>query len=259
MNYFQSYAGQPSAFSMPTVAAGAGGAFSTGSAGASSANLSGGVSDLLRLINEGVAAPILDGLRQAATNLTDSFGGASSGATMRSAPQRARGGWRQGDPATRRYASYQDCGCDCDCDCGRDTCHCQCCIVDADLIVYARVGERRIVPLSIDNPRRRERKVELKLGEWSSRGGSPAPTVQAELLPKEGAIELPPCGSKQALLIVSSSLAANQREPVDVDDCRVFYADLTVLGCEIRPIRIALALLPLDCGPFQIHCGCCCC
>ena len=248
MNYFQSYAGR-TVFSMPTIATG--GRMAGGTVGVSAANPSGSFGDPLRLINEGVAAPILDGLRQAATNLTDSFGSMD------------RSGWRGYEPVVRRRAldAKYDCGCGyvCDCSCAQDTCHCKCCIVDADLVIYARLGERRIVPISIDNRWRRERKIELNLGEWSTHGGSPAPTVQAELQPKVESIELPPCGSKQVLLVVSSSVPEKEHGPTDVDDCRVFYADLSVQGCEIRPVRIALALLPLDCGPYRIHCGCRCC
>jgi hypothetical protein len=46
---------------------------------------------------------------------------------------------------------------------------------------------------------------------------------------------------------------------VDVDNCIVYYADLRVEGCEIRPVRIAVALLPRDCGDYRITCSCQCC
>jgi hypothetical protein len=39
----------------------------------------------------------------------------------------------------------------------------------------------------------------------------------------------------------------------------VFSADLRVEGCDTRPIRIALALLPRDCNAYEIDCGCGCC
>jgi len=32
-----------------------------------------------------------------------------------------------------------------------------------------------------------------------------------------------------------------------------------VEGCEMRPVRIALALLPRDCADYKVDCGCSCC
>ncbi len=45
----------------------------------------------------------------------------------------------------------------------------------------------------------------------------------------------------------------------DVDDCHVAIADLRVQGCDTRPIRLAVAVLPRDCGPYPIRCACRCC
>jgi hypothetical protein len=45
----------------------------------------------------------------------------------------------------------------------------------------------------------------------------------------------------------------------DVNDCLVAVGDLRVDGCDIRPVRIAVAILPRDCSAYQIECGCCCC
>jgi hypothetical protein len=46
----------------------------------------------------------------------------------------------------------------------------------------------------------------------------------------------------------------------DVDDCLVAVADLRIQGCETRPLRIAVAILPRDCSRYEVHCGdrCCC-
>jgi len=57
----------------------------------------------------------------------------------------------------------------------------------------------------------------------------------------------------------ANSVATNANNLRDIDDCRVFYADLRVEGCEMRPVRIALALLPRDCAGFRVNCGCNCC
>ena len=45
----------------------------------------------------------------------------------------------------------------------------------------------------------------------------------------------------------------------DVDDCLVAVADLRLVGCDHRPLRIAVAILPRDCDPFRVSCGCTCC
>ncbi len=179
------------------------------------------------------------------------------------------------------HEHHHDCGCehgDCD-DCHGDQCHCRCCITDADLVVYARVGERRLVPLTLENPRRRERKVKLELSNWSSHGGR-AGHIKSEIV---GPVEftLAPCHEHQAILLIEAAAATEpaanapapaehaaehadvtpilERKLTDVDDCQVFYADLRVEGCDIRPVRIALALLPRDCASHKVECGCSCC
>ena len=167
----------------------------------------------------------------------------------------------------------------CDCghcpDCAPDVCHCLCCIGDADLVIYARLGEQRVVPIEIENSRRREREIRLELSGWSTRRGKPAEGIVSAIFPPTE-FTLGPCQRHETILVVGSTGAAQdtmaalkkateaQRDDdiprlPDVDECEVFYADLRVEGCEIRPIRIALALLPRDCDPYQIECGCHCC
>jgi hypothetical protein len=163
-------------------------------------------------------------------------------------------------------------------ECERDTCHCDCCICDADLVVYARLGERRIIPVILENSRRLERRIRLELSRWTTRGGKPSHVTAQILTPKE--FELPPCEEHQVVIFVDTvgdpsaistvwtSPAATvvreedklERERLpDVDECTVFYADLRVEGCGIRPIRIALALLPRDCYAYEAECDCGCC
>lgn len=158
------------------------------------------------------------------------------------------------------------CGCGKGYPCKRDDCACRCCIVEADLVVYARNGERRVVPFVVENPRRREREVRLELSGWTTRGGSDAPVTSGFLGPTQ--FTVPPCGEQATSLGVQVNVGGvdqpggpdqpTQRFP-DVDECTVFYADLRVVGCDIRPVRIALAVLPRDCSPYQIDCGCACC
>jgi hypothetical protein len=219
-------------------------------------NPAAGLADLARFVADGIIGPISDGIRQAAQNLSDNLA-ASAGAAApgTGAPGvSARGGFRP-------HGRKDDPCCE---PCGpcEDPCHCRCCIVDADLVIYARLGERRVVPLTIENRWRRERNIKLDLSGWSTRGGSTA-AVKATLLPPAPAFTLAPCSTQAIIMVVESDINANRQESgrlVDVDDCTVYYADLRVEGCEIRPVRIALALLPRDCGAYEIECrcGCCC-
>jgi hypothetical protein len=179
-------------------------------------------------------------------------------------------------PHAHHHHHHHDCGCEQgDCDgCRGDRCHCRCCITDADLVVYARVGERRVVPLIIENPRQRERQVKLELSNWSSRGGTAA-NVKAQIAgPAE--FTLAACQEHETILLIEAAtdtatgtqtpgtvegkpIEVIDRNLPDVDDCRVFYADLRVEGCEMRPVRIAFALLPRDCAGFKVDCACSCC
>ncbi len=180
-----------------------------------------------------------------------------------------------------------DCGCEdhwCDrdhdwCDrehhcecrpCGRDDCHCRCCLVNADLVVYARAGEHRIVPLVIDNSRRRERHIRLELSDFVSKGGSPTSVTSRLLSPQE--FTLPPCQERDVVIEIDippvtakeGNESANHTEEggerlLDVDDCEVAYADLRIVGCDHRAIRIAVATLPRDCHAYHVNCSCGCC
>lgn len=162
--------------------------------------------------------------------------------------------------ATAHHRNQDDCQ-----RCASDKCHCQCCVSDADLLVYARVGERRIVPINIQNSRRRERDISLDLSNWTTRSGKPA-TVTGELA-QPTKFTLKACEEREVILTVQATAqstdnpngSAGQRQAPDVDECEVFYADLRVEGCDIRPIRIAVALLPRDCAAFEVDCRCSCC
>ena len=154
--------------------------------------------------------------------------------------------------------------------CGRDPCECTCCIGDVDLAVYVRAGERRVIPLVIENERRREKEIRLELSDWTTRGGKTAP-VKTELLQPQ-TFTLPPCGEREVVLVIEARAGADevetdeetgkqvgkQRWP-DVDDCLVATADLRLVGCDHRPLRIAVAILPRDCDPYWVTCDCTCC
>ena len=152
--------------------------------------------------------------------------------------------------------------------CRPDACECICCIGDVDMVVYARVGEQRVIPLIVENERRREKAITVELGAWHTRGGGAAPVETVSFEPKS--FTLAPCAERKILIAVKiaappHSPAGNategdaSRAPPDVDACLVATADLTLTGCDHRPIRIAVAILPRDCDPFTVGCGCGCC
>lgn len=168
-----------------------------------------------------------------------------------------------------RTCTCEDRKSECDCGCyGCGDCTCQCCIGDVDLVVHSRVGERRVVPVVIENPSRREREIEISLSDWAGRSGQSQVKINAAFLDPL-TFTLPPCGEKTLTLLITSTSANPQDNPdasnneagriTDVDTCQVLTADLRVKGCDIRPIRIAVSLLPRDCDPFVIDCQCGCC
>jgi len=161
--------------------------------------------------------------------------------------------------------------------CRPDACECICCIGDVDFAVYARLGEQRVIPIVVENERRREIQITPDLSDWTTRGGKPAPVQTAALDPKD-AFTLPPCGERTITVAVkvletgdTGSAGTNRPSGTgttgtpdrttlpDVDECVVAIADLRLAGCDHRPIRIAVAILPRSCDPYRVGCGCSCC
>lgn len=216
---------------------------------ASAASAAPSMSNIAMFITEGLIAPVFQGLGQVAANFSDTMGGLAS-RPARTARDRTRG-----------------CGCGCGCE-AEEACHCTCCIVDADVVIYSYLGERKVVPLVVENKRVREKDIKVSLGEFT-RAGKPAPVKGVLLRPTE--FKLPPCSSHNVVMVVETEAAAaagGSGKPVpdprdetipDVEECTVYYADLQVDGCEMRPLRIALAVLPRDCGAYRIRCRECCC
>ena len=196
-------------------------------------------------------------------------------------------------------------GCCHDVRCGPDPCQCTCCIGDADVVVYARVGETRVIPITLANPRARERTVQIDLGEFRTKGGGATTVVGRLLTPSE--VVLDRCSESEIVVVVRVGQpgqprpgdatpvdpgatkadlvrlarergidgAANMNKEqliealgrsdddvprlADVDDCHVAIADLRLQGCDHRPIRIAVAVLPRACARYEATCGCGCC
>ena len=134
-----------------------------------------------------------------------------------------------------------------------------CCVRCADALEYARCGEVRRIPVTFDNDTRREREVKLQLGAFATDGGKEL-GWQAEL--SETEFKLSPCGEKTVILTVTIDCGkvGDTRTPATVDSCKVGYATLRAEGCIVRPLVIAVAVLPNDCGAHHAgcQCGCCC-
>jgi hypothetical protein len=146
---------------------------------------------------------------------------------------------------------------DSDCDCH---CHVRC----ADAVEYARCGEVRLIPITFENDTRRERDVVLTLGAFATSGGKEL-GWQASL--SDTNFTLPACGEKTVLLTVP--VQCGSQDPTggntegnrtnQVDTCQVAYATLRAEGCRVRPLVIAVAVLPNHCGGHHAECGCGCC
>ena len=176
-------------------------------------------------------------------------------------------------PSQQRGRKHESC-----CHDDEYDCHCSCCIRCADAVEYARCDELRSIPVTFENDSRRERDVKLELGPFVTEGGKEM--WHGTLSEKE--FKLPPCGEKTITIRVP--VKCNQRDPNTpeppqtagtvapaagappretrgtVDSCTVGYATLRAEGCMIRPLIIALAVLPDDCGAHRAgcQCGCCC-
>ena len=158
------------------------------------------------------------------------------------------------------------CGCEHCEPCGADDCHCDCCVNDADVVIEARVGERRVVSVIVENDTRRPTEVKAELSAFTTRSANEPETLKGAVFP--AAFTLAAC-DEQVLTIVFESAtnigdrkSAATKEPEripDVDRCVVYYADLRLEGCPTRPVRIAVALLPRDCDAHRLDCGCGCC
>lgn len=206
-------------------------------------------------------------------------------------------GWSPPGPElrheSRRHHSHEcghQGGCadsDDECDgCGhhhRD-CRCECCIVDADIVVYARCGELRVIPIEVTNDTRRAREdVEVEVSDVRSAGGRVLPWSCA--LRPAGTLHLEPCSTTKLELGVhivcderkpqpQPAKQARTEEPAgdvvtqlmdlrrdlpDVDRCEVGYVTVRLGGCLVRPIVVAIAVQPLECDAYRTGCSCSCC
>jgi hypothetical protein len=156
-----------------------------------------------------------------------------------------------------------DCGCDCLDDC---ECECSCHIRCADAVEYAHCGEVRRIPITFENDTRRDRDVALTLGTFATSSGQ---EVGWQTSLSDTKFTLPACGHKTVMLTVpvqcgSTDSAGNSATNSfgtagQVDSCKVAYATLRAEGCRVRPLVIAVAVVPDRCGSHHADCGCGCC
>lgn len=149
-----------------------------------------------------------------------------------------------------------------------EDCSCNCCIQCADVVEYAYCGETRKVPITFDNDSRRERQLSLQISGFNTESGHALPW-KASL--SDAAFTLGPCSQKNLLVTIdiecgqgnSSDAAANaaaaRQARGTVDSCTVGYARLAADGCLIRPLIIAVAVLPDHCRAHRVSCLCGCC
>jgi hypothetical protein len=147
-------------------------------------------------------------------------------------------------------------GCRGECDC-----HCDCCICDSDVVVHARCGESRRIPITFENDTRRDREVTLELSKFTTAGGR---DLQWPATLSETKFTLRPCGEHTVIVSVDVRCdqvpgdVANQQAGA-VDRCEVGYGSLRADGCTVRPVMMAVAVLPNDCDAYRCPCGGCCC
>lgn len=216
----------------------------------------------------------------------------------------ARGAWGPGAgaptpaPARHRHGT-SGCGCGCGCDTEpRRDCHCECCIVEADVLIHARCGEVRRIPVTFANDTRRERPVTLTLEKFVTAGGR---DLQWPAQLSATSFTLRPCDEQTVVVSVAIRCRADGDEAEQVkpgqtpaghpgtvtpaatavnvagaavatpaatavidragrvDRCEVGYATLRADGCLVRPVIVAVAVLPDDCDAYHRPCGCGCC
>jgi hypothetical protein len=227
------------------------------------------------------------------TGVSNMYQGVATAAPHLQPMMDAMTGWMRGSRAPS-WGRHGDCGChehhghdhdhhrhdhDCGChehghhhDCHHEH-HCHCHIRCADVVQHVRCGEVRRIPITFDNDTRRERDVTLQLGAFATEAGQEI-GWQATVSPTT--FKLSPCGERTVVLSVTVDCSKFQPAPqpgtatnvpppsetqggATVDSCKVAYATLRAEGCTIRPLVIAVAVLPESCGAHEASCGCGCC
>jgi hypothetical protein len=137
-------------------------------------------------------------------------------------------------------------------------------VCDADVLVHARCNETRRIPVTFENDTRREKPVKLTLEKFVSAGGKDV-GWNGQL--SETEFTLKPCDEHTVIVTVQvkcdvgggSTDKPNDARRGTLDRCEVGYATLRAEGCLVRPVVIAVAVLPDDCDAYRRPCSCGCC
>ncbi len=133
---------------------------------------------------------------------------------------------------------------------------CSCTARDADLVLVARVGERRVVPLVVHNEWRRERPITIGVSAFRPCDPCAEDVEIAVTTQPHGEFVLPPCS--RTVIDVIVALSDKNREQAPLTRCTTVYGDISTDGCA-RPVRLAVVVLPRDCDAHEIDCcGCGC-
>ena len=195
-----------------------------------------------------------------------------------------------GSRSHRGHESFgcQSCGCQsCGCQsCGCQSCEreshqceshefgnrCHCCVPDADVLLHARAGERRVVPFLLRNPWRRELEVSLAVGLWQVCNGGRL-EVQSSFDACES-LTLQPCEKRVVRLMVGLRAISDDAKELkktpdtkndrsggqsscDVQSCVSAYADVRFEGCA-RAQRVGIVVHPAICDAVELPCECRC-
>jgi hypothetical protein len=95
-------------------------------------------------------------------------------------------------------------------DCGCNDRHCECCVCDADVLIHARCGELRRIPLTFENDTRRDKPITLELGKFLSKSGKDLGWA-AQL--SETQLTLHPCDEQTVSLIVGIRCKSDDPAP----------------------------------------------
>ncbi len=220
----------------------------------------------------------------------------SASAMQRMWTPAAGGGTTTSGRRQHHRSAYDDCGCG---DTHGCDCHCECCVCDADVVLYARCGELRRIPLTFENDTRRDTPVTLTLEKFVTSGGrdlgwtavlseikftlhpcdehtvslavriqckrdtptqTPTPNPNNPSSPTGGDPAEPNPGNIAGTPTRSVNLVGGREDAFgSVDKCEVGYATIRAEGCQTRPIVVAIAVLPDDCDASRHGCGCGCC
>jgi hypothetical protein len=170
----------------------------------------------------------------------------TTAATPQAVPKKARHG-------------HHDCNCD-----GREHAHscgchdggCGCTARDADLVIVARVGERRVIPLVLHNEWRRERPVTIGVSAFRPCDPCAEDVEIAVDTEPRGELVLAACSRTVVDIIVA--LPDKNRDKMPLTRCTTMYGDISTDGCA-RPVRLAVVVLPRECDAHEIDCcGCGC-